>query len=1008
MKTCILFLGLAFFFAFPCASGQYSYHIESKSGGNPGGLNTETDFDLTGWTTLLTGGQTTNMWSSTFTLPFPFSFYGQNVSAFKASANGVITFDVSNSAIPGNNVNLPTNTIPDLSIACFWEEFANAPPIGTNDLIQYKVFGTAPNRQFWIRWYSYEWGPTSFVYVATVLEESSNHIYLVDMFSSPSSNWITSTIGVQEDHTFGVQYGNSNTSLSQLGSGYADNHYYELTPFLIPPQDLVPVELVNPAANACGMGLESVTVRISNIGQQTATNLQAAYSINGSPISGMESVPGSVAPGDTLSYTFVTKADLSMAGAYDIQVWVNGNGDTNSTNDTMQHTLTNIQEISVFPYKEDFEAGNGGWESGGTYSSWEWGVPAATTISGAASGQRAWSTNRLGTYNSFESSWIISPCFNLSNVSIDTWVGMKIWWETESSWDGLVLQSSIDDGDSWQVVGEYGAPDWYNWQYINSFPGGQPVGWSGWNANNDGSGGWVAVTHQLDPGLIGQSSVRFRLAFSAGGTQNSDGIGFDDFVIGSPPTVVFGDDGWYCEGDSILGGTDPQVDYLWSTGAQTSSVRLHNLTGQTIIDSILTIVATNDIGLFRRDTIHFSMKLPLEIHSAIATAARCGGEASGAIDVSVAGGQAPFAFMWSDGQTMEDPTQLMAGEYDVLISDAVGCKIQSESIFIEEPDSLILEGIAAQISCFGRADGQISLAVSGGTSPLSIQWDHGPVTEFLDSLLEGRYQVRLSDGMGCEDSLTFEIQEPDSLSSVLVSIQDASCQETADGWIDLLVEGGTVPYNFAWSNGDTTEQLMEVKSGIYSVQISDANGCSLPEQSFTIEHDDNGPTAQFDYHIQGGTVFFQDASSGGVSYQWTFGDQTDGSTETDPVHVFSNNGTYVVSLIVSNPCGSDTLTQEISLVSVGNERMLIHGTLTLSPNPARSFIGLNFQQMELKDASAALYSLNGKEILYQELGDIHGQSQISLSLPLTMPAGIYLLKVHAQEGSLYRRVVVTE
>lgn len=1004
----ILFLGLMFAWAFPKMMAQYSYHVETGGGGNPGGLNTEADFDQTNWSTLLAGGQTSNVWSSTYTIPFAFSFYGQAVSSFKASSNGVITFDVSNGTIPGGNVDLPSNAIPDLSIACFWEDFAHSPPIGTNDQIQYKVFGTAPNRQFWIRWYSYEWGPTSFVYVAAVLEESSNKIHLVDMFSSPTSSWITSTIAVQEDHSFGVQYGSSSTSLSPLGSGYADNQYYTFTPFLIPPQDLVPVEVLSPSGNACGMGLESITVNISNIGQQSATNLQAQYAINGVPASGLESIPGNLASGDTLTYTFVSKADLSQPGTYEIEIWVKGTGDSNASNDTIRHEITNIQEISAFPYQEDFEAGNGGWESGGSYSSWEWGVPAGSTIVGAASGQRAWVTNRLGTYNSFESSWIISPCFDLSHVSTDTWVGMKLWWETESSWDGMVLQSSIDGGESWQAVGQYGSPDWFNWQYINSFPGGQPAGWSGWNANNDGSGGWVAVTHPLDASLIGQSAVRFRLAFSSNSNQQSEGVALDDFVIGTPPSVSLGSDGYFCEGDSLTAGLDPQVGYLWSTGDQSSTVHLHNLSGQAITDSMLTVVASNSIGLFRRDTIHFSMTVPLEIHSAIATAVRCGGEASGAIDLSVIGGLQPFAFQWSDGQTVEDPFQLPAGTYGVEVSDAIGCRITSESIFIEEPDSLILTGTADNISCFGETDGAISLVLSGGTEPLVLQWDHGPDSSTLSSLMAGEYHVLLTDAMGCEDSLSFEIVEPDRLSASLLGIYDASCQETPDGRIELLVEGGTQPLEFDWSNGMSTEDLEGVPAGEYSVQISDANGCELPAQTFTINHEDNAPIAQFDYSILGGTVTFLDSSIGGANFLWDFGDETEQSSDPNPVHTFTDNGTYTVQLIVSNPCGSDTVTQMITLLSVGNDRLLETKILDLLPNPAKTFVSLRFREAQLESTIISLHSINGQIILERELGTIQGNDQVDVVFPPNMPEGLYMIRIQAAEGTLYRRLVITQ
>ena len=1006
MRKHTFFFVCLFFLVTSLVQGQYSYQVQQQSGGNPGGLNTDADFDLTGWTTVLVGGQMTNVWSASQILPFPFYLFGQSVSLFKVSANGVITFDISHSGLPGENENLPSTSLPDLSIACFWEKFANAPPIGTNDVVQYKTYGSFPNRQLWIRWYSYEWGPTSFVYVAAVLEESTNKVYMVDMYSSPTSSWITSTVGVQQHANFAVQYGNSNVALSPLGSTHQDNQYYEMTPFLIPPQDLTPVEVSHPQGNSCGLGMENISFRVTNIGQQSASNLLAAYSVNDGPPINWESIPSSLAPGDTTTYTFATPANMSTPGEYAIKVWVKGTGDTNIGNDSISVNVSNIEEISSFPYYEDFELGDGGWEAGGNFSSWEWGIPANPTIQGGASGHRAWITNRFGNYNSFENSWVVSPCFDLSGLSADTWISMKLWWETESSWDGAAIQASLDQGETWQSVGSYGAPDWYNWQYIASLPGGQTSGWSGWAPTNDGAGTWIPVTHKLDSSLIGQSSVRFRIAFAASGSQNSDGVAFDDFAIGTPPQLSLGSDGYYCEGKVVDPGSLPGVSYQWSTGSSSSTQILVNATGNPIIDSMLTVVATDSNGLFRRDTLRFSMAIPLGIASVSPSPILCGGDNTGAIDITPIGGLAPYSYQWNSGQTVQDPDQLFAGTYLVSISDAIGCSIQSDSIVVEESVPLALEATVDAISCYGEMDGEISLAGNGGNTPYQIQWTHGPTAYVLSGLAEGSYQAILTDALGCQDSVSVVLQQPDSLNLQVDAIIDASCQDTPDGSIQISVDGGTEPYQVLWSDGSTSEDLIGTIPGTYSVSLTDTNGCSIDPQTYVIGYQDSLPRAMFEYRVEGATVFFMEGSTGAASYYWDFGFQTPPSSTGNPVLVYPMNGSYDVTFIVNNDCGADTMIQTIVLSTVGIESLLGEGEMTLFPNPVRTQLELKFEQVHLKQVSAHLYNPGGQLIHTQPLGDIRGTTARTLAIPAGLTSGIYFLKLSSTEGSLFRRIVV--
>ena len=184
-------------------------------------------------------------------------------------------------------------------------------------------------------------------------------------------------------------------------------------------------------------------------------------------------------------------------------------------------------QITSYPYVEDFETGAAGWTVQGTNPSWELDFPSSFEIIGAASGYNAWITNKNGYYNNNESNWIESPVFDLSTLTTPT-IQFAIWWDLYTD-DGVVLQSTIDSGVSWQNVGAYNDDvNWFNDSSINSNPGGQPIGWSGYN--NNGSNGWVTAIHSLS-NLTGQTNVIFRVAFSSNSSFNLDGFAFDLFSI---------------------------------------------------------------------------------------------------------------------------------------------------------------------------------------------------------------------------------------------------------------------------------------------------------------------------------------------------------------------------------------------------------------------------------------------------------------------------------------------
>jgi gliding motility-associated-like protein len=284
-------------------------------------------------------------------------------------------------------------------------------------------------------------------------------------------------------------------------------------------------------------------------------------------------------------------------------------------------------------------------------------------------------------------------------------------------------------------------------------------------------------------------------------------------------------------------------------------------------------------------------------------------------------------YAWSTGSMiLPDPTaqdiyNLVAGTFSLNITDSIGCTY--DTVFeIRQPNPLGLDTIIPringwEIACAGDSTGQITLIPLGGADSTNNDYlwsvDTGtmeyPSSMNQTGLWEGNYTVHVTDVNGCTFEDTYELLDPDPIVIDTMIVDSAYCYGTASGEIDLEAHGGVDPFSYNWSNGETTEDIINVYAGVYVVVITDDNGCTLTDSTQVFEADnfDVSLIVTSDYH--GAMISCADGSDGMVSadgiggtepysYNWSTG-----ATTQDLQNLPA--GTYSVIVVDVHGC-SDT------------------------------------------------------------------------------------------------------
>jgi gliding motility-associated-like protein len=267
------------------------------------------------------------------------------------------------------------------------------------------------------------------------------------------------------------------------------------------------------------------------------------------------------------------------------------------------------------------------------------------------------------------------------------------------------------------------------------------------------------------------------------------------------------------------GGT-PGYTYLWNIGANTQDLNALSIGGYNVTVTDANGCTNNSF------TATITQPAAALAVTGISTQVLCYGGNTGTINITPSGGTPAYTYVWSNGATTQDLNSLSIGTYQVVITDANGCTNNSFSATITQPVApLTVTGTSTNALCYNGNSGTINITPSGGTPAYTYLWSNGAITQNLNSLGAGTYNVVVTDANGCTyNGFSATINQP----SVLIvngNATNPSCNGSMNGSIDINASGGASPYSYNWSNGSGDEDIYNLMGGSYSVQVTDANGC---------------------------------------------------------------------------------------------------------------------------------------------------------------------------------------
>lgn len=381
--------------------------------------------------------------------------------------------------------------------------------------------------------------------------------------------------------------------------------------------------------------------------------------------------------------------------------------------------------------------------------------------------------------------------------------------------------------------------------------------------------------------------------------QNGCTAAFSDtvFSIGAPVVSTVSTTNILCNGDSTgaatvaVSGNGP-FTYQWSPSGGTSA----NASG--LPAGPYSVTVTDNAGCTQTQMI--SITEPNAITTTIVSMNDTCTSSSGYISVSPSGGAGPFTYLWSNSQTTSAINNLSGGTYSVTVTDANGCVFDTASTIVSTVAPALSISAINDVACFGDSTGSATVSATGGVGPYTYSWQpYGGSSAVSSGISAGIYSVVVSSSDGCTSTITVSVTEPPPISAFCGSV-DENCNYQ-DGSVFVQTSGGAGGFTYVWNNASTSDSLIQLSAGTYSVTITDQNGCI---ETCAVVLNSTGTAnadAGADVTIEEGQSTLL-SGSGGITYNWQPSDQVGCNFCASTIATPSITTTFVLTVTDSAGC----------------------------------------------------------------------------------------------------------
>jgi hypothetical protein len=396
---------------------------------------------------------------------------------------------------------------------------------------------------------------------------------------------------------------------------------------------------------------------------------------------------------------------------------------------------------------------------------------------------------------------------------------------------------------------------------------------------------------------------------------------------------------------------------------------------------------TVDIGAYEAGTLSL-LNEPVVQPSCVAAQ-------NGSIAIDPINACAPLSYHWSSGGIQGNTlTGLGAGIYALTVTDS-----RNETLVMQFNIPSVAASVTSvqttPVMCGTTIGGTATPTVTSPNPPYQFLWSNASIDSIATQLPYGSYALTVTDARGCTGTGTATIGR---MGTIQLDIQPGtiSCYNSTDGSINIQAANGAAPFQWAWTNGDTTPIRTNLSAGIYSGYLLDALGCGISwniplDAPDTLRSNSAITPASGLNNADGGIALMPSGGTGNITAQWSNGNNTLTINNLLP-------GVYTVTLTDDKDCTRE----EVFVVdwSVGStEHFQTAANVVVHPNPANQ--RLYWTGMPSGTTKVRLYAATGALVLERHVNGT------SVALHEVLP-GAYLLELSGETGAIVRKMVIVQ